>query len=416
MDNEIKTDLRNEAEEYGEGNITVHRNKTVDFLAKLVCLLIAFFLWYYASSLDTVIYDKEYTSIPVRIENNSELSLLSGEGMTVDITISGKRNDLRKVNISDISAYVVIPESTTPGRYEYEIMFNIPSGVTLEKSSASNIVVYVDDTITKSVPVKVNLVSFYYEKDCELRIGSIPDITVSGPANVVNTIEYASLPVNMGDQQISKSVSYRGELVLKDSDGETVSDSYVRLSSETASVTLSLYKERNVPILVKFKHGLVIEQDCRITLSRSNIKVYGEADKVSDMVIECVIDEKTLRDNVAVSCAIALPTGVTNMDNVYNVSVTVDLKNIAEKTFSVTPVVLNGTLEEQIQPIEVKVRGKKDIISSLTADSIIAKIDLYGMTGVVTLPISFEFDGTFDGQVYEIYDADKPYEIKVTVS
>ena len=98
MDNEIKTDLRNEVEEYGEGNITVSRNKTVDFIAKVVCLLIAFFLWYYASSLDTVIYDKEYTSIPVKIENNSELSLLSGEGITVDITLSGRRNDLRKVN------------------------------------------------------------------------------------------------------------------------------------------------------------------------------------------------------------------------------------------------------------------------------------------------------------------------------
>lgn len=416
MDNEIKTDLRNEVEEYGEGNITVSRNKTVDFIAKVVCLLIAFFLWYYASSLDTVIYDKEYTSIPVKIENNSELSLLSGEGITVDITLSGRRNDLRKVNSSDISAYVVIPESTTPGRYEYEIIFNIPSGVTLEKSSARIIVVYVDNTVTKSIPVKVNLVSFNYEKDCELRVGSIPDITVSGPAQIVNTIEHASLPVNMGNQLISKSVSYRGELVLVDNEGETVLDSYVRLSSDTATVTLSLYKEKTVPILVKFKHGLVLTQDCNITLSREELTVYGEADKVNSMVIECVIDEKTLRDNVAVSCAIALPTGVTNMDNVYNVSVTVDLKNIAEKTFKITPSALNGSLNGQLQEIEVKVRGKEDIISSLTADSIIATVDLNGITGNATLPVYFEFKGEYDGNVYEIYDADKPYEIKVTVS
>ena len=43
MDNEIKTDLRPESDGIGEGNITVRRNKTVDFIAKMVCLLLAFF-------------------------------------------------------------------------------------------------------------------------------------------------------------------------------------------------------------------------------------------------------------------------------------------------------------------------------------------------------------------------------------
>lgn len=416
MDNEIKTDLRTEAENYGEGNITVRKNKTVDFIAKIVCLLLAFFLWYYASSSDTVIYDKEYSSIPVTIENSSDLSLLSGDGMTVDVTLSGKRNDLRKINNSDIRAYVVIPENATAGRHEFDIKFDIPGGVTLEKTSVSSIVVYVDNSITKMIPVKVNLVSFNYEKDCELRIGSIPAITISGPAQIVETISHASLPVDMGNQLISKSVSYRGELVLIDQDGEEVSDSYIKLSSATASVTLSVYKEKTVPILVKFKYGFITQDSCRITLSRNDIKVYGEAEKVNNMVIECVIDEKTLKDNVAVSCGIGLPTGVTSVDNVYNVSVTVDLKNVAEKNFTVLPEVVNGTVVEPISPIEVTIRGSVDVISAITEEDIRATVDLYGMAGVVTLPVSFDFEGDFSGKVYEIYDSDEPYEVKVTVS
>lgn len=416
MDNEMKTDLRTEAEGYGEGNITVRRNKTVDFIAKIVCLLLAFFLWYYASSSDTVIYDKEYSSIPVKIENSSELSLLSGDGMTVDVTLSGKRNDLRKINNSDIRAYVEIPENATAGRHEFEITFDIPGGVTLEKTSVSSIVVYVDNSITKTVPVKVNLVSFNYEKDCELRIGSIPSVTVSGPAQIVDTISHASLPVDMGNQLISKSVSYRGELKLIDLDGEEISDSYVKLSSATATVTLSIYKEKTVPIIVKFKHGLISPDNCRITLSRNELTIYGEAEKVNNMVIECVIDEKTLKDNVAVSCGIGLPSGVTSRDNVYNVSVTVDLKDVLERTFTVTPVAVNGTVAEPISPIEVTVRGREDVISVMTEENIMATVDLYGMAGVVTLPVSFDFDSDFSGNVYEIYDSDEPYEVRVTVS
>lgn len=415
MDNEIKTDLRPEADGIGEGNITVRRNKTVDFIAKMVCLLLAFFLWYYASSLDTVIYDKEFTSIPVTIENASELSLLSGDDLTVDITLSGKRNDLRKVNNSDIRAYVVIPENTVAGRHELEISFDIPGGVTFEKSSVSTVVVYVDKSITKNIPVKVSLVSFNYEKDCELRIGSIPTVAVSGPAQIIETIASASLPVDMGNQLISKSVSYRGELILIDQNGDRVSSDYVKLSSSTATVTLSIYKEKTVPILVKFKHGLLSSQDCRITLSRNEITVYGEAERVNNMVIECVIDEKTLKDNIAVSCGIGLPSGVTSSDNVYNVSVTVDIMGMSEKTFTVVPVAVNGVTSSEIEPINVTLRGKSDVIDAITAEDIRATVDLYGMAGNVTLPVSFDFEGNFAGKVYEIYDSDKPYEIKVTV-
>jgi hypothetical protein len=56
------------------------------------------------------------------------------------------------------------------------------------------------------------------------------------------------------------------------------------------------------------------------------------------------------------------------------------------------------------------------VISALTEDDISATIDLYGMTGIVTLPVSFEFKGDFEGKVYEIYDSDEPYEVKVNVS
>ena len=55
MENEVKNELRPEIEQ-AEGNITVKKNKTIDFLAKVICLLLAFFIWYYAVSVDTVIY------------------------------------------------------------------------------------------------------------------------------------------------------------------------------------------------------------------------------------------------------------------------------------------------------------------------------------------------------------------------
>lgn len=415
MDNEIRTDTRPE-NDGGEGNITVKRNKTVDFIAKIACLILAFFLWYYASSLDTVIYDEEFTSVAVEIENESSLSLLSGDGMTVDVTLSGKRNALRKINSTDIRAYATVPEGAAAGRHELEIIFDVPSGVSFEKSSASSVVVYVDNSISKPIPVKVNIGKLNHETDCELRSGTVSDVTVTGPAQIIDRIEYASLEVDMGNQLISKSFSYRGDLVLIDDEGEAVSSNYVKISSPTVSVTVSVLKERNVPIVVKFRGGFITADDCRITLSRSTVRVKGDAETVKDMVIECVIDERTLRDNVTVSRGISLPSGVTNLDNVYNVDVTVDITTMTERTFTVTPVAVNGTAEGEIAPLTVTVRGRTELIGALTSSDIKATVDLTGVSGRVTLPVTFNFEGEFAGKVHETYSSDAPYEVSVTVT
>ena len=415
MDNEIKTESRLE-NEGGEGNITVKRSKSADFVAKVICLVLAFFLWFYASSLDTVIYDEEFLSIPVEIENKSGFSLLSGDGMTVDVTLSGKRNALRDVNDADIRAYATVPEDAQAGRHELEIRFDVPSGVSFEKSSTSKVVVYIDTSISRPVPVKVELNNYNYETDSELHFGSVADITVTGPAQIVGSIEYALLVGDMGNQLISKSFSYRGDLVLVDKNGELVNMNYIRLSSSTASVTVSVLKERDVPIVVKFKNGLISSDDCRITLSRSTVRVKGDVETIKDMVIECVIDEKTLRDNVTVSRSISLPAGVTNLDNVYNVDVTVDITTMTERTFTVTPVALGGTVEGAISPISVTVRGRTELINKLTASDIKATVELFGVSGNVSLPVTFNFEGEFAGKVHEVYSLGAPYEITVAVA
>lgn len=418
MDNENRTDLRPEAELNEEGNITVHKNKTVDFIAKIICLLLAFFLWYYAASSDTVIYEEEFSSVPVEIVNKSSFAVLSGDGVTVDVTLSGNRNNIRKIKASDIRAYVDVSDITEAGRYTYDIRYELPNGVTLEKSSIGSVAVYLDNKTSKTVPVEVNVFNYNTSSGAQILKSEVADIVITGPAGIIEQIDHAELPVDLNHIFVTNSLTYRGELVLIDTNGEQVNNSYVKLSADTASVTLSVYVEREVPVVVRFRYGIQSAENCRITLSHSQILVRGESDVVSNMVIECIIDEKTLKSGSPVTCVVGLPSGVQNLDGITSVDVTVRLKNYAEKELTV-PVTVSGDGKSAvgvIAPVTVKVRGESSLIAELTEADIKAYITINGAEGSkIETPVSFEFLNKFDGKVYEIYEANSPYTVGVTV-
>ncbi len=415
MENEVKTDIRPEIEQT-EGNITVKRNKTIDFLAKIICLLLAFFLWYYAVSIDTVIHEEEFIAIPVEIVNRGGFAVLSGDGMTVDVTLSGNRNTIRQIKNSDIRAYVDVSNVTEAGEKLFDIVFKLPNGVTLEKTSVGTVTVYLDNKVSKTVPVEAKLFNYSMSPDYTLQLSDIPDIVITGPEQIVNGIVRAELPVDFKDSEITSGRIYSGKVTLVGNDGSELPEAdrrYIRLSSDTASVTVSLYGNATVPIEVTFKHGIQKIENCTVNLNRQTLNVYGEIGTLKNLTVNCMIDEKTLKSGTPVNWVIGLPSGVQNVDDVTSINVTVTLKNFAEKELTVPVFDANGT---RITSITARFRGESAVMSRLTASNIKAIVKVgEGATGTVTAPVVFDFLGEFSGSVYEIYKEGSPYTVSVNV-
>ncbi len=416
MENEVKTELRPEIEQT-EGNITVKRNKTYDFLAKIICLLLAFFLWYYAVSIDTVIREEEYTSIPVEIVNRGSFAVLSGDGMTVDVTLSGNVNTLRNIKNSDIRAYVDVSSVTEAGEKFFDIVFKLPSGVALEKTSVSSVNLYLDNKVSKTIPVKARPFNYQMSSEYTLNVSDIPDMVITGPEQIVNSVAFAELPVDFHNSEITSGRIYSGKVTLIGSNGTAISESdrrYIRLSSDTASVTVSLYGNATVPVEVTFKHGLQKPENSTVKLSRQTLNVYGEIGTIKNLTVKCIIDEKTLKNGVPVNCVVGLPSGVQNLDNVSSINVTVTLKNFAEKELTVPVFDTNGT---RITSVKAKFRGESAVMSRLTATSIKATVKPSdGSEGIVNAPVIFEFLGEFSGSVYEIHQEGSPYTVAIQVA
>ena len=411
MENEVKNELRPEIEQ-AEGNITVKKNKTIDFIAKVICLLLAFFLWYYAVSVDTVNYEEEFAEIPVEIVNKGEYAVLSGDGITVDVTVSGNRGAVQKLKNSDIRAYVDVSNVTEAGEKLFDIQFKLPSGVTLEKTSVGAVTVYLDNKASKSVSVEAKPFNYSMSSEYTLNISKIPDIVITGPEQIVNKVARAELPVDLNGESITSGRKYSGKLILIGEDGSEIAEAdrrYLRLSSDTASVTVSLYGNATVPVSVVFKHGIQKPENATVSLSTEVLDVFGEIGTIKNLTVNCIIDEKTLKSGIPVNCVVGLPTGVQNVDGVNSINVTVTLKNYSEKELTVPVLDDNGV---RVTSIKARFRGESTVMSRLTSSGIKATVNI--PDGESTGTVEFEILGEFSGKVYEIYSEGSPYTVSIS--
>ena len=82
--------------ELGENNAPL-MHKHHAWVAKAVCVFLAFLIWLYVMQVDSPEYKEVFQSLPVELMNTqildgeSGLSVYSGYGNTVDVTIIGKK-------------------------------------------------------------------------------------------------------------------------------------------------------------------------------------------------------------------------------------------------------------------------------------------------------------------------------------
>jgi len=408
-ENEIKTDLLSEEER--DHAPAPKKNKIANFIARIGCLLIAFFLWYYAASVDTSLAEEVFASIPVKIVNSSSFAVLAGDDVTIDVTVSGKRTHMSRLSADDIVAYVDISDVTEAGKHKCTIQYDLPNGINLVKASTGSISVEVGNTTSVTVPVKVSVTNYMLEEGYELGLGAITTdvryITVTGPENVLSTIDHALLSADIG--HVTRTVRYNGDLKLVDESGNEVVNHYVKMNATTATATIPVYKYRDVPVTVLYQYGYFNANNCTVTVEPSSVRIRGEADVVDAVKLEYVLDEKAISGDISYSFGISLPTTVTNVNGVQEVSVSVELKNMSTRTFTLYNLSVNNPgglhYDPIVGPIEVTLCGETSYLSRINSYNITPVVDLSsqsGGSGTVIAPVLIRIADTYQGKVYEL--------------
>ena len=264
------------------GEITVRRSKTMDWIARIGVVLVAFALWFYVMATDSPTTQWEYKGISVTVDNRSGLSVLTGDGVTVDVTVLGRRSQTINVTAADIDAHITVPEGMAAGKYSFDLEFNLPNGLTLGAASQTRVTLYLDNTTSIVVPVRARIDDYMLEDDYELAESEIvcspSSVRITGPESVLQTVEYAQVALNLG--KVERTVNCSGSMVPVDSSGNPVQSSYLTMQTQSATVTVPVYKYRTLPLQVRYRYGYFNDTNAEVRLEPSSVRIKGEADAV----------------------------------------------------------------------------------------------------------------------------------------
>ncbi|MCQ2425042.1 MAG: CdaR family protein [Lachnospiraceae bacterium] len=392
------------------GDISVRRSPLADWTARIVVVLLAFMIWFFVMSVNSTDIRWSIGDVPVEIVNESGLSVLSGDEVTVDVTITGRRNMKNSLSASDLRTYVTVEEGTEAGKYTFDISVDLPSGVQLDSLSQSRLSLYLDNTATTTVPVSVRLTDYMLESGYELDTGGIvcspASIRVTGPEAVLNTIGSAAVVLELG--KVTRTVNYNGSVVLIDQSGSEISNSYVKMQTSSVTVTVPVTKTRQMPLEVGFLYGYFNDKNVKITAEPAVVTIRGSAEAVDAAEWRYTVNEKEILSADKYTVPFRLPAGVTAEDAPESVVITIEPVGTVTRTLTVSDFVLNNPngLSASIltESLSVTVRGPEQTVRYLTPAAITASVDLSAAKqseGKVTLPVSFSFASGYAG-VYEL--------------
>ena len=293
-----------------------------DIFPKVLSVVAAILLWFYVVDIRTTIEEKVITGIPVVIENfdtEANLDVISGKEHTIEVTVSGIKNDIEKITQKDIVVTADMNGIKTAGTYNLSLNVVSPSGITVKNKSSSEITVTVDKTTSRHFPIEVEY--FYNDVDASVyeigeEILSASSIQITGPQKIVDSIDKMLVQLNM--DVIRDTIDSKGcSAIPVDKNGNIVSSPYIKLNQTTVDVLIPVYKEADVEIIPVFSDELNYTLSYK-DFSPKIVTVRGRVEAVNS--IDCIFTETIDVEKASgtVNVNLNLPGGISAFDKYDN--------------------------------------------------------------------------------------------------
>lgn len=394
--------------------------KRFNLIPKIMCLLAAFVIWIYVMETDSPDHEDVFADVPVSITGLSELdehslSVFSGQDTVVDVTVKGQKSVIAKNSVDDIKITADVSEITQAGSYTFDLDFDLPSGLTFSEASVTQLKLFIDVKSSVNLDLQTKLSSYQIPADCEL--GDLTcdtdTVTVTGAQSVLREISYAMVDVNMSDKNLTESFTTDGNVILCDSADNPIENKYIKLSQNTAKVTVPVLTSREIPLKAEGKYGFFKAGNAEITVEPKTMMVKGDRSVIEslDGITVAAINEKTVKEDTKLTVDITLPEGVYPVSGEpATADVSIKLKNLLRRSMTVKTVNVKNAdgikYEIMNNGIAVDLIGEADAIKALTQDNVSLTVDLgsydsSGAPGMIYPAAEVTFTKV-NGTVYEL--------------
>lgn len=381
----------------------------------LLAFVIALGLWLYVVNYISTDYEQTLYNVPVGLDGKSILTtergfmLLSEDDYRVNITVSGSRQDVSKINAGNIQLVADLKGIYDAGEHKltYNIIYpgNVPTGAVSAQKDPDRVTVVVAKKKTKEIPVTVTYlgdVPADYIKDTSAVELDYDYVEITGPEEVVDQIDHASISIDCEGRTESIYESFRYE--LQDKYHQPVDAGYITTNVSEVRVYLPVAMVKKVPLTVTVVDGGgATEATTKLVFDPADISISGSETALAalDELNLGTIDLSQITQDQVLSFDITLPEGITNVTNLPTATVSISFPKLATREITISefePLNLAAGMkwEPLTKQLIITVRGLKSEVQRLNAADIVAQVDLSGVENtsavepIILFPRSYE--------------------------
>ena len=403
------------------------RSNTLLFVSLFLALLV-FFLFDQKKMLFNDTSAEVLKDQKVEAVYNEEAYVVEGLPEKVDITLMGSRSDLFIAKQSTASKVTVDLTGLKPGTHKVNIEYMRPNDSVEYSVNPSVATVNVYPKVSESKTLTLDLLN-QDSLDEKLVVDNVtPEVdkvVIKGTddESAINSLKKVATVKALVDVSALNNQDV-GTVTLKDvplkaydSNGNSLD---VEIVPSKIKVTASLSSpSKTVPIRVVPKGDVTFGQAISsITLSESNVTVYGQQSVLDDLeYVPVEVDVDGLKENREYKLELEEPKGVKSM-SVNNVTVQITLGVAIDKDISNVNIdvrnlddrySVQGLSQNDIQ-VTVNVKGVSSVLNSLTAEDITAYIDLKDYK-----PGEYEVEVNVEGTDSRVQYLSKTKKVKIRV-
>lgn len=410
------------------GEELVRHEPHTELIAKILCVIAAFCLWIYVMQVESPEYEQTFTHIVVELVNTDELvsekglAIYNGYGTMIDVTLSGKKSVVSRLEEKDIVATADVSGVEEGGsRYDCPITVDVPAGCQLVGMSQTGVSVYFDEAAQISVDLSELRENTNLPENCYTGVidFSVDKVTVKGPSKVLERIEKAAVRLDLSG--VTRTVSITEPIVLLDKNGKEIENPYIEYYPSEISVTIPIYKRVTVPVEVFFRYGYLNAENTSLTVRPSEVEIVGDPAVIDagDFLEPIIIDEKTdfVGDTYYHTVSLDFAKDVTCSADKVEITA---IRDSSMKTRQLT--VPGKNIEDtggkdgvsytwDRSPVTVTICGEIEKIAMISPEDISLRLDMspYSETNTGTIKVRAEVvidsaysEGVFETGIYEI--------------